>query len=129
VFHEFAVTQGAKSIHCLQELRDFVGVGRLYLNKRHDNHKEHLYRLVVRKRTELLEVIVPFFRRYPLRSAKRLDFEKFAATLEMVARGRHLTREGLVEIIEIAQTMNSQKPRHELIRILRDYTPNIPDMG
>lgn len=61
VSHEFAVTQGAKSVSCLQELREFFGVGQVLLNKRYDNHKEHLYRYVVRSRKELLEVIIPFF--------------------------------------------------------------------
>jgi LAGLIDADG endonuclease len=124
VFHEFAVTQGAKSISCLHAIREFFGVGQVYANKRYDNHKEHLYRFVVRPRSELLEVVIPFFRRHPLRTSKQHDFEKFARCIELVERGRHLTRDGLLEIVEIAQTMNSQKPRPELVRILRDHTPN-----
>lgn len=39
------------------------------------------------------------------------------------------THAGLVEIIEIMQTMNRRKPRHELIRILRDHTPDALDIG
>ena len=131
IFHEFAVTQGAKSVSCLHELRDFFGVGQVYLNTRHDNHKEPLYRFVVRPRKELLEVVIPFFRLHPLHTAKQQDFEKFARCVELVTSGRHLTREGLIEIAQIAQTMNSQKPRQVLIGILRDQTPNsgTPDDG
>ncbi|MFC1613654.1 LAGLIDADG family homing endonuclease, partial [Patescibacteria group bacterium] len=44
VFHEFAVTQGAKSLISLKKLKSFFGVGEIYINKRYDNHKEHLYR-------------------------------------------------------------------------------------
>jgi hypothetical protein len=47
----------------------------------------------------------------------------------MVDNGCHLTRAGLVEIAEIAQTMNRQKDRSQLIRILRDHTPEIRDTG
>jgi len=43
VFHEFAVTQGAKSVACLHELREFFGVGQVLINQRADNHTEHLY--------------------------------------------------------------------------------------
>ncbi len=129
VAHEFAVTQGAKSIDCLTAIRDFFGVGQVLANKRYDNHKEHLYRFVVRKRRELLEVVIPFFREHPLRTAKSKDFEKFARCVEMIDAQLHLTREGLLEIVEIAQTMNSQKPRTELIRILRDHTPNPETSG
>ena len=129
VSHEFAVTQGAKSLHCLHELREFLGIGQVLINTRYDNHKEHLYRYVVRKRTDLLEVIIPFFRRYPMRSSKQQDFEKFARCVELIEAGTHKTREGLVRLVEIAQEMNSRKPRQELIRILRDHTPDIRSSG
>jgi hypothetical protein len=49
--------------------------------------------------------------------------------MEIVAAGRHVTREGLIEIAEITQTMNHRKPRHGLIRILRGHTPDIQDIG
>ena len=71
-----------------------------------------------------MEVIIPFFRQNPLRTSKHNDFEKFAQCMEIVASGAHLTRPGLVRIAEIAQTMNHQKPRANLIRILRGHTPN-----
>ena len=128
VAHEFAVTQGAKSISCLQELHEYFGVGQVIVNNRYDNHKEHLYRFVVRKRADLLNVVIPFFKQYPLRSSKQQDFEKFARCVEMIEAQHHLTREGLIEIVQIAETMNRQKPRTELIRILRDYTPDIRDI-
>ncbi len=41
----------------------------------------------------------------------------------------HLTHAGLAEIVEVMQTMNRKKPRHELIRILRDHTPDVRDTG
>ena len=129
VSHEFTVTQGAKSVSCLHELRDFFGVGQLIVNRRYDNHKEHLYRYVVRRRRDLLEAVIPFFRVNPLRSSKQQDFEKFARCVESIDAGLHLTRLGLIEIAEIAQTMNRQKPRHDLIRILRDHTPDVRDIG
>ena len=129
VAHEFAVTQGAKSISCLHELHEFFGVGQVIVNNRYDNHKEHLYRYVVRKRKDLLEVVIPFFRQNPMHSSKQKDFEKFAQCVELIESGRHLTPPGLIEIIEIAQTMNRQKPRNELIRILRDHMPDFQDIG
>jgi hypothetical protein len=129
VAHEFAETQGAKSVRSLHELRDFFGVGQVLINTRYDNHKEHLYRYVVRKRKDLLAAVIPFFRQYPMHTSKQQDFEKFARCVELIESGSHLTRSGLIEIAEIAQTMNRQKPRHEMIRILRDHTPDIRDIG
>jgi len=129
VTHEFAVTQGAQSVSCLHELRDFFGVGQVLVNKRYDNHREHLHRYVVRRREDLLDEIVPFFHKHPMHSSKQRNFEKFAQCLELIDVGRHLSPPGLVEIAEIAQTMNRQKPRQDLIRILRGHTPNTLDTG
>ncbi len=124
VFHEFAVTQGAKSLQSLKKLKSFFGVGEIYINKRYDNHKEHLYRFVVRKREELLNVIIPFFQENPLQTYKRKDFEKFAKCLELMKDGEHLKFSGIQKIAEITSGMNQQKSRKSLIKILRDYTPN-----
>ncbi len=124
VAHEFAVTQGAKSAECLHMLKDHFGVGEVYLNQRHDNHKEHLHRYGVVRRHDLIHTIIPFFQQYPLRTSKRSDFEKFVECVTMMQRNLHLTVSGLIRIAEITETMNHRKPRTEMIRILRDYTPN-----
>ena len=129
VTHEFVVTQGERSLSCLHELREFFGVGQVIINNRYDNHREHLHRYVVRRRADLLETVIPFFQRHPLRSSKREDFEKFVRCVELVAGDSHRTPAGLIEIAEIAQTMNRRKPRHDLIRILRGHTPDIQDTG
>ncbi len=123
------VTQGAQSVSCLYELESFFGVGQVLANKRYDNHREHLYRYVVRRRADLIATIIPFFRSHPLHSSKRVNFEKFAECVGLVDRGHHLTCEGLAAIVEIAETMNRQKPRTDLLRILRGHTPNIQDTG
>jgi LAGLIDADG endonuclease len=129
VAHEFAVTQGAKSASCLDELVGFFGVGSIIANKRYDNHKEHLYRYVVRRRKDLIETIIPFFLAHPMHSSKQRDFEKFARCVEMIDAGVHRTHQGLADIAEITQTMNRQKSRQDLIRILRDHTPEVQDTG
>ena len=129
VFHEFVVTQGERSIDALHELREYFGVGQVVANRRYDDHREHLYRYVVRRREDLLETIIPFFEQHPLRTAKRHDFAKFVECVELVAGGHHRTREGLLEIVRIVETMNRRKPRPELVRILRDHTPDVRDSG
>jgi hypothetical protein len=124
VAHEFAVTQGASSVDSLHLLVEFFGVGAVYINKRYDNHKEHVYRYCVRSRKDLVKAIIPFFDRYPLRTSKQGNFLKFAECIRMIETGVHLTASGLIKIVEIAETMNHKKPRTEIIRILRDYTPD-----
>ena len=125
----FIVSQGVSGMACLEELKEFFGVGKVYANARHDNHREHMCQYVVNDRCDLLETIVPFFEEHPLHTAKRQDFEKFVRVLGMMEDDLHLTPWGLAEIAEITQTMNRRKSRSELIRILRGHTPNIQDTG
>jgi hypothetical protein len=129
VTHEFVVTQSAKSVQCLHEICEFFGVGQVIINRRNDNHKENLYRYVVRKREDLLNIIIPFFKKYPLKTSKLQDFEKFARCVEQIQNNSHLSPQGLIDIAETVQTMNRQKSKQDLIRILRDYTPDIQDIG
>jgi len=75
----------------------------------------------------LIERVIPFFERYPLRTAKRLDFERFAAVVRSMSEGRHRSREGLIEILGVVEQMNRQKPRANLVKILRDLTPDPDD--
>ncbi len=124
VTHSFVVVQGERSLDALQELCNFFDAGAVSINRRYDNHKEHLHRFIVSARDELLEVIIPFFRENPLRTAKRQDFERFAECVEICDTGRHLTVPGLIEIAQITETMNHRKSRQDLIRILRGHTPD-----
>jgi hypothetical protein len=129
VFHRFVVTQGVRSADALKELNRFFGVGRLYRNARHDNHREDLMQYHVSRRDDLLGTVIPFFREHPLRTSKNQDFERFAECVELVAARRHLTTDGLVQIARITEQMNHRKPRQELIRILRGHTPDTLDTG
>ncbi len=127
--HQFVVTQGAGSARSLEDLHEFFGVGRIYVNRRHDNHRDDLHQYVVSGRQELLERVIPFFEAHPLRTAKRGDFHRFALCVRAMADGHHLSRAGLLDLVEIVQTMNRHKPRPDLIRILRGHTPEVRDTG
>ncbi len=127
--HRFAVTQGVGSRSALEELRSFFGVGRVYVGERHDNHREHLGQFIVNRRAELLGTVIPFFEAHPLRTAKQADFERFARCMRIVEAGRHVEPAGLIEIAEIAETMNRRTSRQSLIGILRGHTPEVQDTG
>ena len=120
----FSVVQGASSGSVLSELVDFFDCGKVYTNRRRDNHREDLLRYSVSKRSDLVTKIIPFFVAHPLQTEKQQNFEKFRDILELMETGQHLTVDGLVDIARISQTMNHRKPS-EFLRILRDHTPTI----
>ena len=111
VFPEFVLTQGAKSLETLEKVQKFFGCGKIYENKRYDNHRESLYRYCVRNKTDLLNKICPFFDKYPLETAKKNDFLLFKQALRIIEKGDHLTEKGFVEIQNISSSMNRQKLR------------------
>jgi hypothetical protein len=111
IMPEFIVTQGEKSKQALKVMRNFFGCGSLFVNRRDDNHKEDLYRYCVRSQKELREIIIPFFKQYPLKTSKRDDFEKFSQVLSLMENSEHLHLEGVRKIIEIIETMNTRKRR------------------
>jgi hypothetical protein len=118
----FVVVQGESSRDVLEELVCFFGCGKLYLNRRFDNHREHLVHYYVARFSDLRDIIVPYFKQHPLRTSKRENFEKFAKVIHLMEERTHLTTAGMSEIAGIIETMNHRKPS-EFLRILRDHTP------
>ena len=106
---EFAVVQGERSVSVLRALEDFFGCGVVSVNRRHDNHRQDVWRFGVRRLVDLRERIVPFFEANPLRTAKVGDFTSFAAVVALMSEGVHLTMDGLERIAAIAETTNRRK--------------------
>ncbi len=112
VFPEFIVTQGAKSLPVLRKMQQFFECGQVYINRRYDNHHEHIYRLCVRSLKDVREKIIPFFEEHPLRSAKQRDFKKFARVVGMMQHGVHTQQRGIERIRAITLTMNRKGMQH-----------------
>ena len=110
VFPEFVVTQGSSSRSSLESLKDFFECGRIFENKRYDNHREHLLRFCVRSRAELKERIIPFFQMHRLRTKKGRDFNMFCQIIDLMDQGEHLKISGMKKIAKIIEKMNRRVP-------------------
>ncbi len=111
VFPEFVVTQGAKSLSVLEDLQAFFECGKIYENRRTDNHRENLYRYCVRSLVDIATKIVPFFEEYPLLTAKNNDFRVFCQVVGLIQKKQHLSQNGIEQIRTLAANMNRRKPR------------------
>jgi len=109
VFPEFVVTQGEKSKESLKILEKFFKCGKIYVNKRYDNHNENIYRYCVRSKKELTEIVIPFFRSNQLKTAKREDFEIFAVIIELMNKNIHSEISGIRKIAKLVEKMNHKK--------------------
>lgn len=109
VFPEFVVTQGEKSKKSLEILLKFFKCGKIFVNKRYDNHNENLYRYCVRSKKDLTEAIIPFFKQNRLRTAKKEDFEIFAKIVGMMNENKHSELSGMKKIAKMIEKMNHKK--------------------
>ena len=105
IIPEFHVNQHADRMLVLHEIQQYFNCGTIRQNHvgRH-NDKTHVF--VVRNRNDLLNTIIPFFQRYPLRSAKSRDFQIFADIVQRMNNGLHQSDEGFRAIAQEAFQMN-----------------------
>ena len=105
VLPEFTVVQHERDVQVLHALKAHFGCGVVRVN-----HGDRMaYR--VRSMKHLLEYIVPFFVKHPLKTRKNVDFLKFRDVLLLMEVGNHLTAEGVERIRSIAQQMNRGRSR------------------
>ena len=107
VLPEFRIVQHEKDIRLLYAIKRFFRCGKV-----RKNHEQR-YEVCIRK-LDCLKAVISFFRRHPLKTSKRFEFEKFADVVRMMQEGRHLTPDGLRKIAGIVRRMNtSHHPRLE----------------
>ena len=56
-----------------------------------------------------MRAVIPFFKRYPLLTAKQFDFEKFCTVLSLMGEGVHLSEAGLERIATLTEQMNRRQ--------------------
>ena|SRR3989344_3890111 len=93
----------------LEKVKNTIGCGAVYLQKEQRANHCQCYRYTVSAERDIQEIVIPFFRRYPLQSAsKGASFEIFCDIAALVKEGEHLTAEG-IENIRILKSRMNQK--------------------
>lgn len=119
VIPEFHVSQNRGRAPVLRLIQKVLGCG--YIKVNHPgNAQDQTMVLVVRNRQDLIERVVPFFKRFPLRSSKRREFRVFARTVEAMRRNEHLEKRGMTQILRWAFAMNSGKYRRARLQDFLD---------
>ena len=103
VLPEFRIVQHKKDIQLLYELKKFFSVGVVRIN--HDTR----YELRIRSLDHINKFVIPHFDKYPLLTQKKFDFIKFRKIVSLMNQNRHLSVEGLKDIIFISAKMNRQE--------------------
>ena len=105
VLPEFVIVQHKRDAKVLHALKKYFGCGVV----RSDRGDRMCWR--VRKLDHLSGIVIPFFERHELKTLKRQDFLAFRRVVRMMAKGGHLTAEGLAQIRRIVEGMNQRHVR------------------
>lgn len=77
---------------------------------KHISLTENTVTLYFRKFSEIDNIIIPFFCKFPIQGQKALDFTDFCKVAKLVKNKDHLTSEGFNRIKIINSTMNRRRP-------------------
>ena len=97
----FSVSQNGDRAEVLHAIKAYFECGSI-----RPDRSDKTLKWETRRLEDILEHVLPHFERYPLLSSKRCDFDRFASVCRLMAEGAHLRRDGLIEIVELAQGMN-----------------------
>ncbi len=91
----------------LEQLKHYFGCGMIYSQKDKRPNHQNCYRYEVFNRNDLINIIIPFFKKHQLRfPSKRNDFEIFCKMMDMIYRKDHLSKVGLDQLFKLKQRMH-----------------------
>ena len=112
---KFQIFLSIKEMPLLLEIKEFFGgVGRV--NTASNNRASY----VVDKPSDILKVIIPHFRAYPLITQKRRDFILWSRIADMIGRKEHLTIKGLALILKMKPLINMNALSEKVQDLLKE---------
>lgn len=102
----FSVSQNSDRSEVLNLFQQTLGCGTI-----RPDRSDKTFKFEIRSLNDLIEKVVPFFRRFPLKSSKNRDFELFAQVCLMMNKGGQREVSVLKEIIQLAVQMNTSGKR------------------
>ena len=103
VLPEFRIVQHKKDIKLLHELKKYFNCGVVRIN--HDDRFE----LRIRSIEHINDNVIPHFDKYQLITQKKFDFIKFKKIINLINQNKHITKNGLIQIIDISSRMNRKE--------------------
>jgi len=98
----FQIELSKKDLDLLKKIKSFFGVGNI-IERKMSGRESIKYRI---QSIKDLKVIINHFDKYQIISKKRSDYELFKKAINCINEKKHLTIEGVREIVSIKATMN-----------------------
>ena len=103
----FKLDQHVRDEQLFKDLVKYLGCGKIYFDR-------EVVVYWVTKYSDILEKIIPFFKKYPIIGVKALDFNDFSQVAELMKDNKHLTQQGLDQIRKIKTSMNQGRKSFDL---------------
>lgn len=106
VYLRFRLSQHVRDTQLMELIIEYLGAGRLELDSRNP-----VAYLVIGKFSDLAQIIIPFFNKYPIQGIKHLDYQDWCKIANLITLGLHITNEGFEEIRQIESGMNKGRKK------------------
>ena len=97
----FTIQLHIKDIDLLEKIQSFFGVGVI---RKKIKSNSVIYSIQSLK--DINSILIPHFDKYLLLTKKRADYILFKKVTDLMNKGKHLTKNGLIKIIKIKASMN-----------------------
>lgn len=98
---KFVITQHVRDIYLIESFTKFLGCGKVVTTA-----NGLLVQFIVSNFSDIVDIIIPFLKKYPVYGVKALDFADFQRAAEIMKVKGHLTKDGLDQIRILKAEMN-----------------------
>lgn len=102
----FSVSQNSDRSEILNLFQQILGCGTI-----RPDRSDKTFKYETRNLSDLIESVIPFFKRFPLKSSKSRDFMLFAEVCSLIRQKKHQEKSELKRIIQLATQMNTSGKR------------------
>ncbi|MHB1316283.1 MAG: LAGLIDADG family homing endonuclease [Minisyncoccota bacterium] len=105
----FHIKMQEKDKPLLEKVKNTLQCGAVYVQKERRLNHCQCYRYTVNSHRDILEIVIPFFNKYPLQSvSKKRSFTFFCKIAHLVESGSHLKESGILKIRALKSKMNQK---------------------
>lgn len=114
----FVISQkkSEKNVELLKRIRDFFNCGAIRYSRTDD-----CYKYEIRSLAAIQKSIIPFFQENQLLAEKRYHFQYFCKICSLMRGKQHLSKKGMLSILQLAKKMNPSGRRKNKIENLQAF--------
>lgn len=103
----FYIKMREDDLPLLKKVQKFFRCGSIFFQKEYRKNQRDNFRYQVSNKADLKNVIIPFFKKYPLQSKRIRDFRIFCDIVKLTLAGAHKTSEGIRSVGKLKSKLHA----------------------